>query len=323
MQLYWQTLIDYLLAAIGIVAVMFAVYYLLPRLGAKKETAAGLALIMPWLLGFLLWTLYPIGASLYYSFPRYGLPNPPEWIGLENYARLLRDSSFHVSLMNSLYMTVFGVPAQLLSALALALLLNRGVRGSAFFRSCFFLPSLTPAVALALVWTWLMHSQVGPINVALGWVGIGGPAWLTDKNWALVHPALALMGLWGIGNLMLIFLAGLQSVPTELYDAAKVDGAGRWATFRQVTLPIALPGLVTGSILVFIPMMGEYVVPQLLGLGRTYLMGNALVTDFLESRNWPAGSARAVLLILVMIVTIAGYLWFINRGRKTREVSVL
>ena len=115
----------------------------------------------------------------------------------------------------------------------------------------------------------------------------------------------------------------MERMDRTLIEASKDLGAGRWATFRQITLPIALPGLVTGSILVFIPMMGEYVVPQLLGLGRTYLMGNALVTDFLESRNWPAGSARAVLLILVMIVTIAGYLWFINRGRKTREVSVL
>ncbi len=115
----------------------------------------------------------------------------------------------------------------------------------------------------------------------------------------------------------------LERMDRTLIEASKDLGAGRWSTFRQVTLPITLPGLVTGSILVFIPMMGEYVIPQLLGLGRTYLMGNALVTDFLEARNWPSGSARAVLLILVMIVTIAGYLWFVNRGRETRDVSVL
>ena len=108
----------------------------------------------------------------------------------------------------------------------------------------------------------------------------------------------------------------LERMDRTLIEASKDLGAGRWSTFRQVTLPITLPGLVTGSILVFIPMMGEYVIPQLLGLGRTYLMGNALVTDFLEARNWPSGSARAVLLILVMIVTIAGYLWFVNRGRR-------
>jgi len=115
----------------------------------------------------------------------------------------------------------------------------------------------------------------------------------------------------------------LERMDRTLLEASKDLGAGRWATFRQVTLPIALPGLVTGSILVFIPMMGEYVIPQILGYGRTYLMGNALVTDFLEARNWPSGSARAVFLIIMMIVTIAGYIWFVNRGRRTREVSVL
>ena len=115
----------------------------------------------------------------------------------------------------------------------------------------------------------------------------------------------------------------LERMDRTLVEASKDLGAGRWGTFRQVTLPIALPGLVTGSILVFIPMMGEYVIPQILGYGRTYLMGNALVTDFLEARNWPSGSARAVFLIIIMIVTLAGYVWFLNRGRKTREVSVL
>ena len=115
----------------------------------------------------------------------------------------------------------------------------------------------------------------------------------------------------------------LERMDRTLVEASKDLGAGRWGTFRQVTLPIALPGLVTGSILVFIPMMGEYVIPQILGYGRTYLMGNALVTDFLEARNWPSGSARAVFLIVIMIVTLAGYVWFLNRGRKTREVSVL
>jgi spermidine/putrescine transport system permease protein len=115
----------------------------------------------------------------------------------------------------------------------------------------------------------------------------------------------------------------LERMDRSLVEASKDLGAGRWATFRQITLPIAMPGLVTGSILVFIPMMGEYVIPQILGYGRTYLMGNALVTDFLEARNWPSGSARAVFLILIMIVTIAAYTWFLNRGRQTREVSVL
>jgi spermidine/putrescine transport system permease protein len=138
-------------------------------------------------------------------------------------------------------------------------------------------------------------------------------------------PVAVLIGLvYGYLPLMVFPLyVTLERMDRTLVEASKDLGAGRWGTFRQITLPIALPGLVTGSILVFIPMMGEYVIPQILGYGRTYLMGNALVTDFLEARNWPSGSARAVFLIIIMIVTIAGYLWFVNRGRNSREVSVL
>jgi spermidine/putrescine transport system permease protein len=106
-------------------------------------------------------------------------------------------------------------------------------------------------------------------------------------------------------------------------EASKDLGAARWATFRQITLPIAMPGLITGSILVFIPMIGEYVIPQILGYGRTFLIGNALVLDFLEARNWPLGAAKAVVLIAIMLVTITVYIWFLNRGRQEREISVL
>jgi len=115
----------------------------------------------------------------------------------------------------------------------------------------------------------------------------------------------------------------LERMDRTLVEASKDLGAGRWASFRQVTLPIALPGLVTGSLLVFIPMMGEYVIPQILGYGRVFLMGNALYLDFVEFRNWPAGSAKAVMLIVIMLVAITFYLWFLNRGRRTREVSML
>jgi spermidine/putrescine transport system permease protein len=115
----------------------------------------------------------------------------------------------------------------------------------------------------------------------------------------------------------------LERMDRSLVEASKDLGAGRWATFRQITLPIILPGVITGSILVFIPMMGEYVIPAILGYGRTFLIGNALVLDFLEARHWPAGSAKAVGLIAVMMVSITLYLWFLNRGRRTREVSVL
>lgn len=155
-----------------------------------------------------------------------------------------------------------------------------------------------------------------------GWIG----GILGDPDFRILGtPAAVVLGLiYGYLPLMVFPLyVTLERMDRSLVEASKDLGAGRWATFRQITLPVALPGLITGSILVFIPMMGEYVIPQILGFGRVFLIGNALVLDFLESRHWPAGSAKAVLLIGLMLVTVSAYLWFVNRGRKTRDVSVL
>lgn len=173
---------------------------------------------------------------------------------------------------------------------------------------------------LIRTYSWLII--LGPDS---GLAGIVGSLTGTDDFRILGTPFAVLIGLvYGYLPLMVFPLyVTLERMDRTLIEASKDLGAARLATFRQITLPIALPGLVTGTILVFIPMMGEYVIPQILGYGRTYLMGNALVTDFLEARNWPSGSARAVGLILIMFVTISLYLWFVNRGRKTREVSVL
>jgi len=173
---------------------------------------------------------------------------------------------------------------------------------------------------LIRTYSWLII--LGPDN---GLAGVLGGI-VGDEDFRILGtPVAVLIGLvYGYLPLMVFPLyVTLERMDRTLIEASKDLGAARWATFRQITLPIALPGLVTGTILVFIPMMGEYVIPQILGYGRTYLMGNALVTDFLEARNWPSGSARAVFLIMIMFATIAGYLWFVNRGRQARDVSVL
>jgi spermidine/putrescine transport system permease protein len=173
---------------------------------------------------------------------------------------------------------------------------------------------------LIRTYSWLI--LLGPDN---GLAGILGGV-IGDEDFRILGtPFAVLIGLvYGYLPLMVFPLyVTLERMDRTLIEASKDLGAARLATFRQITLPVALPGLVTGTILVFIPMMGEYVIPQILGYGRTYLMGNALVTDFLEARNWPSGSARAVFLIMIMFATISAYLWFVNRGRRTREVSVL
>jgi len=223
--------------------------------GAKTPLQAhnalwGYILLLPWLLGLIIFTLGPIIASFYLSFTKYEVISPPVWIGLENYQKaFFGDDLFWPSLWRTFEYSIAIVPLGLLGSLFLAMLLNRGMKGTNIFRTVFFLPSLTPVVALALLWAWLFHPSVGPINLGLSYVGIHGPGWLTDKNWALT--ALIIISLWASlgGNAMLIFLAGLQGVPDSLMDAAEIDGAGRWAKFRNIILPMISPTMLFNLIL--------------------------------------------------------------------------
>lgn len=206
----------------------------------RQELAKGVLFASPWIIGFLVFTAYAVAASLYYSFCRYDILSPPQWIGLRNYTRLVTDDEvFATSLWNTLYMVVFGLPLGLAGSLAISLLLNARVRGIAVYRTVFYIPSLVPAVALATLWLWLLNTDIGLVNVLLRKVGIAGPGWLTDPAWA--KPALILMGLWGVGGSAIIYLAGLQGIPEHLYEAAELDGAGAVTKFRHVTLPMLSP----------------------------------------------------------------------------------
>jgi len=188
--------------------------------------------------------LGPIIVSMYLSVTDYDVITSPEFLGISNYTRaFLEDDLFWSSLGRTFRYALSVVPTSLMGSLALATLLNQGYRGTNVFRTLFFLPHLTPAVAMAILWGWLLQPSVGPVNYILKQIGIKGPGWLTDPKWAL--NSLVMVALWGSvgGNQMLIFLAGLQGVPQELYDASDVDGAGRWAKFRHVTLPMISPTL--------------------------------------------------------------------------------
>lgn len=235
---------------------------------------------------------------------------------LDNYARAISKPE---PFLDSLWMATAGTIGCLLIGLPLAYFMaTRAGKRKGLLILLLVVPFWTSFLIRTYAWLLILGPGVGIGTLLSGVVG-GGRVDLLGTSVAV------LIGLvYGYLPLMVFPLyVTLERMDRTLVEASKDLGAGRWATFRQITLPVALPGLVTGSILVFIPMMGEYVIPQLLGLGRTYLMGNALVTDFLDARNWPNGSARAVFLIIIMLVTVSGYLWFVNRGRKTREVSVL
>lgn len=217
----------------------------------RREARIGYLLASPWFVGIVAFYLLPVMAAVVISFLQWDLLTPPVWKGLDNYTFMLTgDRIFWKSLVNTLYYSLFGIPLQLTFALSLALLLNQKVRGMAAFRTIFYLPSVTSGVAVAVLWSWLLHPDLGIVNEFLRSIGISGPRWLYSVTWS--KPALILMSLWGVGGTMIIFLAALQGVPQHLYEAAEVDGAGPWRRFRSVTLPMVTPAiffnLVTGVI---------------------------------------------------------------------------
>jgi multiple sugar transport system permease protein len=210
---------------------------------ATREAIEGYLLIGPWIVGFLCFTMGPMLASLYFSFTQYNIVKPPRFIGLDNYVRAFggQDQLFFPSLLRTLEYAVLYTPAGVVISLLLAVLLNRRLVGVSIFRTLFFMPTLTPIAATALLWTWLLQPDVGPVNYLLGEVGIQGPRWLASEQWAL--PTLVVAALWGSvgGSRMIIFLAALQGVPQELYEAASIDGANWRQRLRHVTLPMISP----------------------------------------------------------------------------------
>ena len=204
---------------------------------------------MPSLIGLAVFTAYPVISLLYYSFCRYTALKPPSWVGLGNYQALIHDKLFAESLWNTAYYTIFAVPLGIVVAFGLAVLLNAKVKGLAFFRTIFYLPSIVPVVASSVLWLWLLNPDYGLINLMIdgfggllqkvGLPGVTGPGWLADPNWS--KPALILMSTWGVGASVVIYLAGLQDVPQELYEAASIDGASGWRKTWHITIPFMSP----------------------------------------------------------------------------------
>ena len=216
----------------------------------RKEAIQGLLLVSPWIVGLVVFFIGPIIASLYLSFTDYNVLKPPVFVGISNYVTAFTaDRLFPIAIEKTVYYVVLTVPLVILGSLGLALLLNRGARGTNLFRTMFFMPSLIPVVASAVLWVWIFQPQVGLLNFLLQLVGIRGPSWLGDPSTAL--PSLALITLWGSvgGTTMIIFLAGLQGVPQEMYDAAAIDGAGSWRKFLNVTLPLISPTMLFNLVL--------------------------------------------------------------------------
>jgi len=224
-----------------------------PRRLSFWESVSAWIFVAPWVIGFFLFTGGPILVSFIISFTHWDIVNPPQWAGLENYADMLEDDLFFQSLKVTTIYARVAVPLQIVEGLGIAILLNMKIRFIGVYRTLYYLPAILPIVSVAVMWRWLLSRDWGLINWFLSLFGIQGPGWLSDTEWAL--PALILMSLWSVGQGMLIYLAGLQGIPTDLYEAAKVDGAGPWAQFRNVTLPMISPvilfQLVVGLIAAF------------------------------------------------------------------------
>jgi len=274
----------------------------------RRQVGTALAFVSPWLVGLGLFLLYPIFASLYYSFCEYSVLDRARPLGLANYAELLRDRLFWKSLANTLFYAALSVPLGLALAFALALLLNSGVRGLTVYRTIFFLPALVPMVALAVLWLWIFNGEYGVLNVFLSKFGIPSPGWLTDPSWS--KPALVLLSMWGVGYAMVIFLAGLQDVPVHLYEAADLDGATWWHKIRHVALPMTSPVILFNGIMGIIGSLQYFAIPYIMAPNgqparsayfyAMYLYDNA----FLYLKMGYASAMAWILFLIILVLTL-------------------
>jgi multiple sugar transport system permease protein len=226
------------------------------RLKAKRKAAwrrrrLVLLLLSPWLLGFTVFFGYPLVANVYFSFTHYDLLSSPRWIGFANYRFLFNgDAQIGTAVKNTLWMLLIAVPLQVIFAFGVATMLIRARRGLGFFRTVFYLPALAPPVAATLGFVYLLNPAYGPVNTVLGWFGITGPLWFQSPTWS--KPSLVLLALWGVGNMMIIFMAALLDVPRHLYESADLDGAGWFNRLRYVTLPSVSPVILFAVIIAVI-----------------------------------------------------------------------
>jgi multiple sugar transport system permease protein len=213
----------------------------LPRY-KRREAINAYIMLAPWIIGFIVFTAGPMVASIVISFMDWPLLQAPKWIGLGNYKFMFKDELFWISLYNTIYYTLIGVPLRVIAALCVALAMNLKLRGISVYRTIYYIPSITPAVASSIMWLWIFNPDFGLANTLLGYIGIHSKIrWIYDP--ALSKPSLILMSLWGIGGMMIILLAGLQGIPEQLYEAAEIDGAGLWHKFWKITLPMLSPSI--------------------------------------------------------------------------------
>lgn len=273
----------------------------------QREAIRGYLFISPWLIGLVLFVIGPIIASLVLSFTDWDLLGDPQWVGTDQYTRLFSDRLFWQSLKVTATYALLTVPTGMIFSLLLALLLNQKVRGLSIFRTIYYLPAIVSGVAVSILWGWIFNPSYGILNAFIGMFGVPPQNWLNDSRWVL--PSLALMSLWGVGGSMVIYLAGLQGIPREFYEAASIDGAGTWAKFRRVTLPLMTPVLFFDLIVRTIGSFQTFTQAQILTGGGPGSASLFYVLYIYRNgfRYFDMGYASAlawVLFIIVLILTI-------------------
>lgn len=281
-----------------------------PRTWSKRTRQSfwlGMIFLAPWTIGFLLFTVYPMGASLVYSFSEYHIRQPLIWIGLTNFINLFKDKLFYTALLNTGYMVLFGVPVSLLLSFICAILLNIKVPGQSIYRVIYFLPSIVPTIASTMLWLWILNPSSGLMNMLLQAIGVRGPNWLVDPLWA--KPSLILLLLWGMGGTIVIYLSGLQDVPTSLIEAAQLDGASWWQRLVNITIPMVSPitvfNLITGVIGMFQYFAQAYVVGNAAGAMGSPLNSTLFYSVYLYQTGFQflkMGYASAMAWILFFII---------------------
>jgi multiple sugar transport system permease protein len=283
----------------------------------RRQEIEGLLCILPWLIGFICFKFGPMVASLVIGMMRWDALQPPRWIGLENFQTMINDDRWYSALYNTAYLSFLSVPAQLLVAFLFALILNEKLRAMPLFRTIFYLPSQTPLVATAFLWTWIYHPDFGLANALLTTVGLSPQNWLFDLQ--LAKPSLILITLWsGIGVPMIIFLAGLQGVPQSLYEAAEIDGAGAFARFRNVTLPMVSPVLFFNLIIGIIASFQGFFTIVFLTTGGGPVYATLIYVVYIYFRafqDFKMGYAAALAWVLFLIIMVMTAIQFILARR--------
>ena len=231
-------------------------------MSSRRTDLAGWIWVSPWVIGFLAFMLLPLAMSLYYSFTDYPVLEKPLWTGLDNYRRMLSDDKFLASVSRTAAYAIVTIPLSAIVALVIAGLLQAKVRAEGFFQAAVFLPTLVPMGASAMVWLWMLNSQYGLINRALGTVGISGPNWLMSASWIMA--SLLMISLWGVGQMVIVFLAAMREVPQQYYEAASIDGMGPVARFRTITLPLISPVVLFNVITLTIGAVQIFTIPYIL-----------------------------------------------------------